>query len=63
MINLRMLKGTSWGASKQPLLSLYRTFIWPVIEYGMEAYFFSALLSVDPILKFKMKHCAYALVQ
>ena len=48
---LRMLKGTSWGASKRPLLSLYRTFLQSVIEYGMEAYFFSALSSVDPILK------------
>jgi len=48
---LRMLKGTSWGASKRSLLSLYRTFIRPVIECGMEAYFFSALSSVDPILK------------
>jgi len=50
---LRMLKGTSWGASKRPLLSLNRTFIWLVIKYGMKAYFFSALSSVDPILKFQ----------
>jgi len=48
---LGMLKGTSWGASKPPLLSLYRTFLRPVLEYGVEAYFFSALSSVDPILK------------
>ena len=48
---LRMLKSTSWGASKRPLPSLYRTFIQPVTEYGMEAYFFSALSWVDPIPK------------
>ena len=48
---LRMFKGTSWGASKRPLLSLYWTFIRPVIECGMEAYFFSALPLVELIVR------------
>jgi len=38
---IRMLKGTSWGAGKRPLLTVYRSLVRSVIEYGMEAYFFA----------------------
>jgi len=36
---IRMLKGTSWGAGKRPLLAVYRSLVRSVIEYGVEAYF------------------------
>ena len=38
---LRLLSGTSWGASRKSLLTMYRAFIRPVMEYGFEAYLFS----------------------
>jgi len=40
---MRFLKGTSWGASKSPLLTIYRSLVWSILEYGMEAYFFSGV--------------------
>ena len=33
------LKGLKWGMSKDPLLSLLRALICPIIKYGMEVYF------------------------
>ena len=36
---IRMLKGTTWGAGKRSLLTVYRSLVRSVIEYGMEAYF------------------------
>ena len=39
---IRMLKGTSWGASKRPILTVYRSLVRSVIEYGMEAHFFAS---------------------
>jgi len=47
---LRLLKGTNWGAEKRPL-NIYRSIIRPVIEYGMEAYFFSSKTSLAPLFK------------
>jgi len=37
-----MLKGTSWGAGKRPILTVYRSLVRPVTEYGMETYFFAS---------------------
>jgi len=48
---MRFLKGTSWGASKSPLLAIYRCLVPSILEYGMEAYFFSAKSHVDPLVK------------
>ena len=39
---LRMLKGTNWVVSKDPLLCIYRALICPIIENGMEIYFNSS---------------------
>ena len=39
---IRMLKGTYWGAGKRSLLTVYRSLVRSVIEYGMEAYFFTS---------------------
>jgi len=36
---IRMLKGTSWVAGERSLLTVYRSLVRSVIEYGMEAYF------------------------
>jgi len=36
---IRMLKGTSWGADKCPLLTVYMSLVRSVIEYDMKAYF------------------------
>ena len=48
---MRFLKGTSWGASKSPLLTIYRCLVRSLLEYGMEAYFFSARSHVVPLVK------------
>jgi len=34
---IRLLKGASWGAGKRPLLTVYRSLVRSVIEYGMES--------------------------
>ena len=31
---IRRLKGTSWGASSQCILNIYKSFIRPILEYG-----------------------------
>ena len=36
---LRAVKGSSWGAGKAPMLTLYRSLIRSVTDYGMEIYF------------------------
>ncbi|XP_077975317.1 uncharacterized protein LOC144431279 [Styela clava] len=46
---LRLLIGTSWGANKSPLLSLYRSLVRPIIEYGMEAYFSASINAIRKI--------------
>ena len=38
---LRMLSGTSWGASQKPLLTIYRATIRPILEYGLGVYLFA----------------------
>ena len=48
---LRMLKGTSWEVSKDPLLCIYRALIRPIIEYGMEIYFNSSDSTLKQIEK------------
>jgi len=48
---LRMLTGTSWGAATTPLLHIYRALIRSVLEYGMEAYFFSSASSLEKLNK------------
>ena len=48
---LRLLCGTSWGGSKISLLTIYRTMIRPVIEYGFEAYLFSSQYVLDTMQK------------
>jgi len=48
---IRMLKGTSWGAGKRPLLTVYRSLVRSVIEYGMEAYFFASHSLLKPLQK------------
>ena len=39
---LRLLSGTTWGASKPCLLTIYRTLIRPVMEYCFETYLFAS---------------------
>jgi len=46
-----MLKGTSWGAGKRPLLTVYRSLVRSVIEYGMEAHFFTSPSLLKPSQK------------
>ena len=48
---LRLLCGTTWGAAKSSLLTIYRTMIRPVIEYGFEAYLFSSKYVLETIQK------------
>jgi len=48
---LRMLKGTSWGAGKRPLLTIYKSLVRSVIDYGMEAYFYSSSNMLKPLIK------------
>ena len=36
---LRSIKGTSWGASKLPMIALYRALIRSVTDYAQEVYF------------------------
>ena len=47
----RMLKGTSWGAGKRSLLTVYRSLVRSAIEYGMEAYFFTFPSVLKPLHK------------
>ena len=59
-----MLKGTSWGVSKEPLLSIFRALIRPIIEYGMEVYFNSSDSSLKQVEKIQnecLRICAGAL--
>jgi len=61
----RMLKGTSWGAGKRPLLTVYRSLVRSVIEYGMEAYFFVSPSLLKPLQKIQndaLRLCTGALV-
>ena len=46
-----MLKGTSWGAGKRPLLTVYRSLVRSVIEYGMKAHFFASPSLLKPLQK------------
>ena len=46
---IRMLTGTSWGAGKRSLLTVYRLIVRSVIEYGMEAYFFTSPSLLKPL--------------
>jgi len=48
---LRLLTGTTWSAAKQPLLNIYRALVRSVLEYGMEAFFFSSKSSLDKLNK------------
>jgi len=56
-----MLKGTSWGAGQRPQLTLYRSLVRSVIEYGMEAYFSPLPICQTLYLRYKMMHCVCAL--
>ena len=47
---MRFLKATSWGASKSPL-TIYRCLVRSLLEYGMEADFFSARSDVVSLVK------------
>ena len=51
---LRLLKGTSWGAAKAPLLTIYINLLRSVIEYRMEAYFFSSKSSLTLLFKVQL---------
>jgi len=44
-----MLKGTSWGAGKRSLLTVYRSLVRCAIECGMEAYFFTSPNLLKPL--------------
>ena len=39
---LRAIKGTSWGSSKAPMLTLHRSLIRSITDHGMEIYFNSS---------------------
>jgi len=47
---VRLLRGTSWGAAKAPLLTISRILMRSVVEYGMEAYF-SSRSSLTPLFR------------
>jgi len=62
---IRMLKGTSWGEGKRPLLTVYRSLVRSVIEYGMEANFFPSPSLSKPLQKIQndaLRLCTGALV-
>jgi len=62
---IRILKGTSWGAGKRPLLTVYRSLVRSVIGYGMEAYFFASPNLLKPLQKIQndaLRLCTEALV-
>ena len=62
---IRMLKGTSWGAGKRSLLTVYRSLVRSVIVYGMEAYFLASPNLLKPLQKIRndaMRFCTGALV-
>ena len=46
-----MLTGASWVAGKRPLLTVYRSLVSCIIEYGMEAYFFTSTSLLIPLHK------------
>jgi len=48
---IRLLQGTSWGAGKRPLLTVYKSLVRSVIEYCMEAYFFASPSPLKPLHK------------
>jgi len=59
-----MLKGTSWGAGKRSLLTVYRSLVRSVIEYDMEAYFFTSPSPLKPLHKIQndtLRLCAGAM--
>ena len=61
---LWMLKGTSWGVSKDPLFCIYRALIRPIIECGMEIYFNSSDSTLKQIEKIQtecLRICAGAM--
>jgi len=62
---IRVLKGTSWGAGKRPLLTVYRSLVRSVIECGTEAYFFASPSLLKPLQKIQndaLRLCTGALV-
>ena len=62
---IKMLKGTSWGAGKRPLITVYRSLIMSAIEYGMEAYFIASPSLLKPLQKIQndaLRLCTGALV-
>ena len=62
---IRMLKGTSWGAGKRPLLTVYRSLVRCVTECSMEAYFFASPSLLKPLQKIQndaLRLCTGALV-
>jgi len=48
---IKMLKGTSWAAGKRSLLTVYKSLVRSVIEYGMEGYFFTSSSLLKPLHK------------
>ena len=53
-----------WGVSKDPLLSLYRALICPIIKYGVEVYFNSSDISLRLVKKIQndgLRWCSGAL--
>jgi len=61
---IRMLKGTSWGAGKRPLLIVYRSLVRSAVD-GMEAYFFESPSLLKPLQKIQndaLRMCTGALV-
>jgi len=62
---IRMLKGTSSGAGKRPLLTVYRSLVRSVIKYGMEVNFFASPSLLKPLQKIQndaLRLCTGALV-
>ena len=62
---IRMSKGRSWVAGKRPLLTVYRSLVRSVIEYGMETYFVASPSLLKPLQKIQndaLHLCTGALV-
>ena len=46
---LKLLSGTYWGAGKETLLTIYRTQIRSLLDFGMPAYFFASKYLLDKL--------------
>ena len=61
---LKLVSGTDWGAQRDTMLVLYRALVRPVLEYGLEAYYFapqSQLKKLDKMQNTALRICCGAM--